>query len=42
MVQIQESLDEKSVAANEGYGNLAEVGKERIRRAGNLTVWLSS
>ncbi|MCI9077041.1 MAG: site-specific DNA-methyltransferase [Dorea sp.] len=35
MVQIQESLDEKSVAANEGYGNLAEVGKERIRRAGN-------
>ncbi len=35
MVQIQESLDEKSVAANEGYDNLAEVGKERIRRAAN-------
>lgn len=34
MIQVQESLDEKSVAANNGYNNLAEVGKERIRRAG--------
>ena len=33
LVQVQETLDEKSVAANEGYCNLAEVGKERIRRA---------
>ena len=33
LVQVPETLDEKSVAANEGYCNLAEVGKERIRRA---------
>ena len=42
MVQVQESLDEKSVAANEGYSNLAEVGKERKNEClsmYNLTIY---
>ena len=34
MVQIPEVTDEKSVAFKEGYKNLCEIGKERIRRAG--------
>lgn len=32
MIQIPELLDENSIASNEGYNNLAEIGKERIRR----------
>ena len=34
LVQIQEKLDKGTIAAEEGYHNLAEVGRERIRRAG--------
>ena len=33
-MQIQEKLDKGTIAAEEGYHNLAEVGRERIRRAG--------
>lgn len=33
MVQIQEPLDKKNDIESESYCNLAEVGKERIRRA---------
>ncbi len=34
MVQIPEPCDEKSAAYKAGYKTLAEIGKERIRRAG--------
>ena len=34
LVQLQENLDKEAIAAEEGYHNLAEVGRERIRRAG--------
>ena len=34
MVQLPESTDEKSEAFKAGYKNIAEIGKERIRRAG--------
>jgi adenine-specific DNA-methyltransferase len=34
MVQLPESCDEKSEAYKAGYKNIAEIGKERIRRAG--------
>ena len=34
MVQLQESTDEKSEAFKAGYKNICEIGKERIRRAG--------
>ncbi|WP_317854481.1 site-specific DNA-methyltransferase [Chakrabartyella piscis] len=34
MVQLPEKTDEKSEASNEGYHNICEIGKERIRRAG--------
>jgi len=34
MVQLPESCDEKSEAFKAGYKNIAEIGKERIRRAG--------
>ena len=34
MVQISEPCDEKSEAFKAGYKNIAEIGKERIRRAG--------
>ena len=34
MVQLPEVCDEKSEAAKEGYRNICEIGKERIRRAG--------
>jgi adenine-specific DNA-methyltransferase len=34
MVQIPEKCDEKSEAFKEGYKTIAEIGKERIRRAG--------
>lgn len=33
-IQLPEMIDEKSVAFKEGYVNISEVGKERIRRAG--------
>lgn len=35
MVQYQESCDEKSEAYKAGYKNICEIGKERIRRAGD-------
>ena len=35
LVQIPESTNEKSIAYNEGYKNICEIGKERIRRAGD-------
>lgn len=34
MVQLQEPCDEKSEAFRAGYKNICEIGKERIRRAG--------
>lgn len=34
MVQLPELCDEKSEAYKEGYKNICEIGKERIRRAG--------
>lgn len=34
MVQLPEKCDEKSEAFKVGYGNICEIGKERIRRAG--------
>lgn len=34
MVQLPEPCDEKSEAYKAGYKNIAEIGKERIRRAG--------
>ena len=34
-VQLPESIDEKSEAYKSGYKTLTEIGKERIRRAGN-------
>ncbi len=35
MVQLQEPTDEKSEAYKAGYMNICEIGKERIRRAGD-------
>ena len=35
MVQLPEMCDEKSEASKYGYSNICEIGKERIRRAGN-------
>ena len=35
MVQIPEETDEKSEAYKAGYKNICEIGKERIRRAGD-------
>lgn len=34
MVQLPEVCDEKSEAWRDGYKNICEIGKERIRRAG--------
>jgi adenine-specific DNA-methyltransferase len=34
MVQLPEKCDEKSEAFKAGYKNICEIGKERIRRAG--------
>lgn len=34
MVQLPEKTDEKSIVFKEGYKNICEIGKERIRRAG--------
>ena len=38
MVQIPEKTDEKSKAYKAGYENICEIGKERIRRAGDKIV----
>ena len=38
MVQIPEATDEKSEAYKAGYKNICEIGKERIRRAGDKIV----
>ena len=38
MVQIPEVIDEKSEAYKEGYRTICEIGKERIRRAGDIIV----
>ena len=38
MVQLPEETDEKSEAFKAGYKNICEIGKERIRRAGDKIV----
>lgn len=38
MIQIPEETDVDSQAYEEGYKNICEIGKERIRRAGNKIV----
>ena len=38
MIQIPEGIDEKSKSFKEGYRNICEIGKERIRRAGDKIV----
>ena len=38
MVQVPECTDEKSEAYKSGYKNICEIGKERIRRAGDKIV----
>ena len=38
MVQLPETIDEKSEAYKAGYKNICEIGKERIRRAGKKIV----
>ncbi|KUK53698.1 MAG: Site-specific DNA-methyltransferase (Adenine-specific) [Desulfotomaculum sp. 46_296] len=38
MVQLPEPCPEKSEAAKAGYSNICEIGKERIRRAGERIV----
>ena len=38
MVQIPEAIDVKSEAYKTGYKNICEIGKERIRRAGDKIV----
>ncbi|PDM40471.1 MULTISPECIES: site-specific DNA-methyltransferase [unclassified Geobacillus] len=38
MVQLPEKTDEKSEAYKAGYKNICEIGKERIRRAGEKIV----
>ncbi|MDZ4171252.1 MAG: site-specific DNA-methyltransferase [Methanobacteriaceae archaeon] len=38
MIQIPEPVDEKSEAFKENYLNICEIGKERIRRAGDKIV----
>lgn len=35
MIQYPEITDEKTIAYKEGYNNICEIGKERIRRAGD-------
>ena len=42
MVQLPEKTDEKSEAYKAGYKNICEIGKERIRRAGNKIIEESS
>jgi len=38
LVQLPEPTDEKSEAFKDGYKNIAEIGKERIRRAGEKII----
>ena len=38
MIQLPENCDEKSEAYKAGYKNICEIGKERIRRAGNQII----
>ena len=38
LVQLPEETDEKSEAYKDGYKNICEIGKERIRRAGEKIV----
>lgn len=38
MIQLPESTDEKSESNKAGYENICEIGKERIRRAGNKII----
>ncbi|NNT72708.1 site-specific DNA-methyltransferase [Flavobacterium sp. IMCC34852] len=38
MVQVPERTDEKSEAFKAGYDTICEIGKERIRRAGNAII----
>lgn len=38
MVQLPEACDEKSTAYQAGYKNICEIGKERIRRAGEKII----
>ena len=38
LVQLQEETDEKSEAYKAGYKNICEIGKERIRRAGEKII----
>jgi len=38
MVQLPEKVEEKSVAFKEGFINICEIGKERIRRAGKKII----
>lgn len=38
MVQLPEACDEKSEAYQAGYKNICEIGKERIRRAGEKII----
>ncbi|WP_425447855.1 site-specific DNA-methyltransferase [Dethiothermospora halolimnae] len=38
MVQLPEPTDEKSEAYKSGYKNICEIGKERIRRAGDKII----
>ncbi|WP_027625587.1 site-specific DNA-methyltransferase [Clostridium lundense] len=38
MVQIPEKTNEKSVAYSDGYKNICEIGKERIKRSGDKIV----
>lgn len=35
-IQIPEKTNEKSIAFQEGYTNICEIGKERIRRSGDI------
>ena len=38
MIQLPESIDEKDEMYKAGYKNICEIGKERIRRAGDKIV----
>ncbi|WP_040682583.1 site-specific DNA-methyltransferase [Methanobrevibacter boviskoreani] len=38
MIQLDEKIPKSSEAYNAGYGNICEIGKERIRRAGDMIV----
>ena len=38
MIQLDEKIPKSSEAYNAGYENICEIGKERIRRAGDMIV----